>query len=84
LTVVKASTADAIVSFPHRGYRSEDTSTMSPNDAPPSAPDAAERIPFMQRVLDNPFLLLFLGVAIPTVLYTLWGVMEIASIPIAK
>lgn len=42
------------------------------------------RIPFMQRVLDNPFLLLFLGVAIPTVLYTLWGVMEVASIPIAK
>ena len=43
-----------------------------------------EQVPFMQRVLDNPFLLLFLGVAIPTVLYTLWGVMEVASIPIAK
>lgn len=43
-----------------------------------------ERIPFMQRLLDDPFLLLFLGVTIPTVLYLLWGVMEIASIPIAK
>jgi hypothetical protein len=43
-----------------------------------------ERIPMMQRVLDNPFLLLFLGVTIPTVLYILWGVMEIASIPLAK
>ena len=43
-----------------------------------------ERIPIMQRVLDNPFLLLFLGVAIPTVLYILWGVMEIVSIPIAN
>jgi len=42
------------------------------------------RIPFMQRVLDNPFLLLFLGVAVPTVLYTIWGVMEVAQIPIAK
>lgn len=42
------------------------------------------RIPMMQRVLDNPFLLLFLGVTIPTVLYLLWGVMEIASIPLAK
>ncbi|HKS85149.1 MAG TPA: hypothetical protein VJR71_06695 [Pseudolabrys sp.] len=42
------------------------------------------RIPMMQRVLDNPFLLLFLGVTIPTVLYILWGVMEIASIPLAK
>ncbi len=44
----------------------------------------AEPIPMMQRVLDNPFLLLFLGVTIPTVLYILWGVMEIASIPLAK
>ncbi len=38
----------------------------------------------MQRILDNPFLLLFLGVTIPTVLFILWGVMEIASIPLAK
>jgi hypothetical protein len=43
-----------------------------------------ERIPAMQHLLDNPFLLLFLGVAIPTVLYILWGVMEIASLPVAK
>ena len=43
-----------------------------------------ERIPFMQRVLDNPFLLLFLGVVIPTVIYILWGVMELTQIPIAK
>lgn len=44
---------------------------------------ADERIPFMQRVLDNPFLLLFLGVASPTVLYLLWGVMELSQIPVA-
>jgi hypothetical protein len=43
-----------------------------------------ERIPFMQRVLDNPFLLLFLGITIPTVLYLIWGVMEVASIPLAE
>ncbi|HMN38404.1 MAG TPA: hypothetical protein PKD49_11945 [Hyphomicrobium sp.] len=43
-----------------------------------------EREPFMQQVLDNPFLLLFLGVTIPTVLYLIWGVMEIASVPVAK
>ena len=47
-------------------------------------PGELEPVPFMQRVLDNPFLLLFLGVAVPTVLYLLWGVMEVASIPIAK
>ena len=49
----------------------------------PNQSDLPERIPVMQRVLDNPFLLLFLGVTIPTVLYVIWGVMEIASIPLA-
>lgn len=43
-----------------------------------------EAVPAMQRVLDNPFLLLFLGVVIPTVFYILWGIMEIVTIPIAK
>ncbi|MBL8488294.1 MAG: hypothetical protein JNK22_14520 [Rhodocyclaceae bacterium] len=41
-------------------------------------------IPFMQRVLDNHFLLLFLGIAVPTVLYIIWGIMEIIAIPVAK
>ncbi len=43
-----------------------------------------EKMPFMQRLLDNPFLLLFLGVTIPAVFYLIWGVMEIAQIPISK
>lgn len=43
-----------------------------------------ERIPTMQKILDNPFLLLFLGVVMPTVFYLIWGIMEIISIPIAK
>jgi hypothetical protein len=46
--------------------------------------DSSEPIPFMQRLLDNPLLLLVLGVTIPTLLYTLWGVMEIIAIPLAK
>ncbi len=50
----------------------------------PSGTDAPERLPVMQRVLDNPFLLLFIGVTIPTVLYLIWGVMEVASIPIGE
>jgi hypothetical protein len=45
---------------------------------------SSERIPTMQRILDSPFLLLFLGVTLPTVLYLIWGVMEIASVPLAK
>ena len=43
-----------------------------------------EPVPVMQQLLDNPFLLLFIGIAVPTVLYTIWGVMEIVSLPIAK
>lgn len=43
-----------------------------------------EPVPVMQQLLDNPFLLLFLGIAMPTVLYIVWGVMEILSLPLAK
>ena len=46
--------------------------------------DQEERIPVMQKWLDNPFLLVFLGVAMPTVLYIMWGVMGIANIPVAR
>ena len=51
---------------------------------PESSAAPLERIPFMQRLLDNPFLLLFIGVVVPTVIYILWGVMEITQIPLAK
>lgn len=44
--------------------------------------EGTERIPVMQRVMDNPFLLLFIGITVPTVSYIVWGVMEIASVPI--
>ena len=42
------------------------------------------RIPPMQRLLDNHFLLLFLGVVSPTVLYILWGLMELSQMPIIE
>ncbi len=48
-----------------------------------STSEENERIPFMQRLLDNPFMLLWLGVVVPTVFYTIWGVMEIIQIPLA-
>ena len=50
----------------------------------PQQADEDQPVPVMQQVLDNPFLLLFLGVAVPTVFYIVWGVMEIVTIPIAK
>jgi hypothetical protein len=57
---------------------------MATNETGSGAAEESARMPMMQRILDNPFLLLFLGVTIPTVLYLLWGVMEIASVPLAK
>lgn len=56
------------------------TETSSPTDAK----GATERVPIMQRILDNPFLLLFIGVTVPTVFYIIWGVMELTHIAIAK
>ncbi|HXF45945.1 MAG TPA: hypothetical protein VNK91_07485 [Burkholderiaceae bacterium] len=46
-------------------------------------PGSEEPVPAIQLMLDNPFLLLFLGIAVPTVLYIVWGVMEIVGIPIS-
>jgi len=50
----------------------------------PQTEETPERVPFWQRVADNPFLLLFIGVVMPAVFYILWGVMEIANLPIAE
>jgi hypothetical protein len=61
-----------------------DRHEIDPTDPAEAGGDEAEHIPVMQRILDNPFLLLFLGVTIPTVFYIIWGVMEIVQIPIAK
>jgi hypothetical protein len=49
---------------------------MSDQDPGDSGP-----VPMMQKLLDNPFLLLFIGVASPAVLYLVWGIMEIVTIP---
>jgi hypothetical protein len=60
-----------------------ETGVPAPGNTPGDSGDD-EPIPFMQQVLDNPFLLLFLGVTIPTVFYIIWGVMEVVAIPLAN
>jgi hypothetical protein len=52
------------------------------NQEAPSSQESS-RVPVMQRILDNPFLLLFIGIVTPAVFYIIWGVMEIVSIPAA-
>lgn len=56
--------------------------TQGESKEPADATD--ERVPAMQLLLDNPFILLFIGVAVPAVLYTIWGIMEVAQIPIGQ
>ena len=56
---------------------------MSDHETAVREQEQDEKIPAMQQILDNPFLLLFLGVALPTVFYIVWGVMGILSIPIS-
>jgi hypothetical protein len=48
----------------------------------PGAP-GPDRVPLAQTFFDNIFLLLVLGLAVPIVFYTIWGLIEIASIPLA-
>lgn len=50
----------------------------------PSDSTGEERIPAMQKLLDNPFLLLLLGILMPAVFYIIWGIIEITQIPIAE
>ncbi|MEO5363126.1 MAG: hypothetical protein H7838_05830 [Magnetococcus sp. DMHC-8] len=58
--------------------------TSRTNTAQGSSGGRSEPIPGIQKLLDNPFALLVVGVAVPTVLYTIWGIVEVISIPLAK
>jgi len=50
----------------------------------PANEDPDEPVPWMQKLLDNPFLLLFLGVLVPMLVYNVWGVVDILTIPAGK
>jgi hypothetical protein len=49
--------------------------------SPPDVNDASEPLPLGQRVFDNMYLLLILGVAVMLVIFTAWGLYEILSMP---
>ncbi len=52
---------------------------MDPSVTPPDAAD--EPVPIGQRLFDNMYLLLFLGVVVMLVVFTAWGMWEIMSMP---
>ncbi len=51
------------------------------SEAPPEPAGPAPAPPrpthWLQRVLDNPWLLLVIGVVVPTLSYTVWGTVEL-------
>jgi len=56
---------------------------MSDLDSPTGNPEDVDPVSGWQAFMDDPSMLLFLGIASPTLLYTLWGVMEVLSVPVA-
>ena len=48
---------------------------------PDVSPPPDERPPLMQRLFDNVFLLLALGIVIMLVVYTGWGMWELLTMP---
>ncbi|MBX3700646.1 MAG: hypothetical protein KF903_06550 [Dokdonella sp.] len=46
--------------------------------------DPNEAVPWMQQLLDSPFILLTLGVLIPMLVYNVWGVIDILLVPVSK
>lgn len=47
------------------------------------ADEDQEPVSGWQMLFDDPSMLLFIGIATPTLIYTLWGVLEVAHIPVA-
>lgn len=46
-----------------------------------NAPTGTEPVPFGQRLFDNMYLLLALGLLVMLVVFTAWGMWEILSMP---
>jgi hypothetical protein len=82
LTLVKAE--PAALNYPFLLSEDQGQFMSTPEPLSAASTEKIERVPTTQRILDNPFLLLFLGVTLPNVLYIIGGVMEIVSAPLAK
>jgi hypothetical protein len=61
-----------------RRRKEENVSDEIPHD------DESAPVPLLQQLMDNPFLLLLLGVFVPMIVYVGWGVWDILTIPMAR
>ena len=57
-----------------------DPASPSPSPPAPDPPAGREPVPLMQRLYDNPFLLLIACILVMFVFFTGWGVLEILSL----
>ena len=62
-----------------------DTAQFRPNfSLPLNLMKEQPKAPLLKRLMDNPWLLLVLGVGIPMVSYTLWGWIELYNVTPAQ
>jgi len=66
-----------------RNSKNQGTKEAHVSDEIPSDDETAA-VPLLQQLMDNPFLLLLLGVFVPMIVYVGWGVWEILTIPMAQ
>ena len=55
-----------------------------PEPQSPEKSGTEERVSYWQVFLDDIFLMLTLGVAVPSLLYLLWTMLDLANVPVWK
>lgn len=49
-----------------------------------TTPPRSQRTPWQQIFMDDIFLLLAAGLVVPTLFYIVWGLMDLASVPVFR
>lgn len=55
-----------------------------PESGSPEKSETEQHVPYWQVFLDDIFLMLTLGVAVPSLLYLLWTMLDLANVPVWK
>ena len=67
-----------------RARRQPDAIEPTAGEPAASEPAASEPVPWGQRLLDSPFILLGAGMLVMFVFYTGWGMVEILGLPASR
>jgi hypothetical protein len=82
----RRGSADRALGRPRdRGRRAEIASPCTLGDRPVNEAEepvaaGAERLPWQQVLLDDVFLLMVIGLVVPTLLYIVWGLIELGGV----